>query len=71
MKNLFQTKFSKNKIFLKLLINFFLLIEIIFLFFIKTFNKYIMKFNIYFDGNVMTKFNSYDKRAMNFYSIKI
>ena len=68
MKNLFQTKFSKNKIFLKLLINFFLLIEIIFLFFIKTFNKYIMKFNIYFDGNVMTKFNSYDKRAMNFYS---
>jgi lipopolysaccharide biosynthesis glycosyltransferase len=68
MKNLFKAKFSKNKIFLKLLINIFLIIEILFSFFIKTFNKYIMKFNIYFDGNVIKKFNSYDKRAMNFYS---
>ena len=69
MKNLFQAKFSKNKIYLKLIIIFFLIIEIIFLLFIKTFNKYIMKFNIYFDGNVMKKFNSYDKRGMHFYSI--
>jgi lipopolysaccharide biosynthesis glycosyltransferase len=68
MKNLFQAKLFKNKIFLKLLIIIFLIIEIIFLFFIKIFNKYIIKFNIYFDGNVMKKFNSYDKRAMNFYS---
>ena len=69
MKNLFQTKFSKNKIYLKLIIIFFLIIEIIFLLFIKTFNKYIMKFYIYFDGNVMEKVNSYDKRGMHFYSI--
>ena len=68
MKNLFQAKLFKNKIFLKLLIIIFLIIEIIFLFFIKIFNKYIIKFNIYFDGNVMKKFNSYDKKAMNFYS---
>jgi hypothetical protein len=68
MKNLFQAKLFKNKIFLKLLIIIFLIIEIIFLFFIKIFNKYIIKFNIYFDGNVMKKFNSYDKKATNFYS---
>ena len=68
MKNLFQAKLFKNKIFLKSLIIIFLIIEIIFLFFIKIFNKYIIKFNIYFDGNVMKKFNSYDKKAMNFYS---
>lgn len=69
MKNLIQTKFSKNKIYLKLIIIFFLIIEIIFLLFIKTFNKYIMKFNIYFDGNVIKKINSYDIKGMHFYSI--
>ena len=41
MKNLLQTKLSKNIIFLKLLTISFLIIEIIFLFFIKTFNKFI------------------------------
>jgi hypothetical protein len=69
MKNLFKAKFSKNKIYLKLIIIFFLIIGIIFLLFIKTFNKYIMKFNIYFDGNVIKRFNSYDKRGIYFYSI--